>query len=143
MRGNVLLFCSSTGQCIFDHLTPKDMRKSILTLSFVFVALALTAQESQVAVRDTPQMTAKAAERTALVHKTVTLTDEQTAQVTEAYLQVERYHQAIEQRFEGQPAEVKEADMPAQYANMDDHVEKRLAVILTPEQLAKWHEANK
>ena len=115
------------------------MRKSILTLSFVFVALAPTAQDSQVAVRDTPQMTAKAAERTAVVHKTVTLTDAQTAEVNEAYLQVERYHQAIEQRFEGQPAEVKEADMPAQYANM----EKRLATILTPDQLAKWQEANK
>ena len=94
-------------------------------------------------MRDTPQMTAKAAERTAVVHKTVTLTDAQTAEVNEAYLQVERYHQAIEQRFEGQPAEVKEADMPAQYANMDDHVEKRLATILTPDQLAKWQEANK
>lgn len=117
------------------------MRRSILTLSFASFAVLASAQERQVKVVDTPQMKAKAEERTELVHRTVNLTEAQRAQVLDAYLEVERYRDALRQRFEGQPAEVVEGDMPGQYKVMDEMVETRLNAVLTEEQLKVWHEA--
>lgn len=119
------------------------MRRSILTLSFVAFTLLVSAQERTVKVVDTPQMKAKAAERTELVHRTVNLTEAQRTQVLDAYLEVERYADALRQRFEGQPPEVVQGDMVGQYKVMDEMVEKRLNAVLSEEQLKLWREASK
>ncbi len=119
------------------------MRRSILTLSFVAIAAMASAQERQIKVVDTPQMKAKAEERTELVNRTVKLNEAQRAQVLDAYLEVERYRDALRQRFEGQPPEVVEGDMPGQYKVMDEMVEKRLNAVLTEDQLRVWNEASR
>ncbi len=117
------------------------MRRSILTVSFAAFALLASAQERQIKVVDTPQMKAKAAERTELVHRTVNLSESQRTQVLDAFLEVERYNDALRQRFEGQPPEVVQGDMVGQYKVMDEMLEKRLNTVLTEEQLKLWHEA--
>ncbi|MCB0790786.1 MAG: hypothetical protein H6595_10545 [Flavobacteriales bacterium] len=119
------------------------MMKPLITIAFVALTFTAMAQGKDVSVTDTPEMMAKAKDHTELVDRTVKLSPEQRELVQELYMEVERYSNALEQRFDGQPEEVRQADMPAQYANMDAHVDARLGEILRPEQYAVWKEASK
>ncbi|MCB0794754.1 MAG: hypothetical protein KDB88_08460 [Flavobacteriales bacterium] len=114
------------------------MMKSILTAALVIGCLSASAQGRDVVVTDTPEMLEKAKARTAMVDDAVGLSAEQQGQVLEVYMEVERYHNALMQRFDGQPKEDMEADMKTQYENMDRQVEQGLVRILRPEQYDKW-----
>lgn len=118
------------------------MVRTFATLILAFAMNAVSAQEMNIEV--TEAMQAKATEKTALVERTVGgLNENQRAEVNAAYLDMEKYAAALDYRFSTQPAEVREADMPAQIANMDRFIEEKLATILTAEQLAAWQEASR
>ncbi|MCB9170177.1 MAG: hypothetical protein H6594_07495 [Flavobacteriales bacterium] len=119
------------------------MTKPLITIAFVALTASTMAQGRDITVTDSPEMTAKANEHTQLVDRTVSLSPEQREQVEEMYMEVERYYNALEQRFEGLPEEAREGDMPAQYANMDARIDARLSEILRPEQYNVWKEAAK
>lgn len=116
------------------------MLRSILTLALAVAMSAVSAQTIEV----TEAMTAKANEKTDLVASTVGgVNENQRAEINAAYLEMEKYAAALELRFAGQPPEQKEADMPAQIANMDRFIQEKLSTILTEEQFNAWKEASK
>ena len=117
----------------------RPMVRTLLTLAFCGLFAAASAQN----IQDTEAMKTKAKDRTELVDHTVSLTSAQKEQVQEVYMEVERYMAALEFRFKDQPKETRDADMPAQYANMDRFESEKLATILTADQFTVWSEARK
>ncbi len=104
-----------------------------------------SAQQPDIQVTDNDAMRASASKHTALVDKTVTLNAEQRPQVNEAYMELERKLDGMNQRFDRakMTKEEREAEMRPQWVTLDQMVDHRLSQILTPEQHAKWAEANK
>lgn len=120
------------------------MARIFATLAFAAAFTAANAQQPDVTINVTEAMTAKAAERTELVSRTVGgLNQAQRTEIQAAYLEMEKYSAALDARFATQPKEVRDADMPAQVENMDRYVNEKLATILTKEQLATWQEASR
>ena len=123
------------------------MARTFITLAFLVVAAVASAQERQVNFTDTPEMMAVVEKRTALVDKTTDLTVEQTAQVKEVYLKVERQFAALHFRFENSEpkmsAEDREQDMKPHYEQWDHWTNDQLTTILTPAQMTKWTAAQK
>lgn len=117
------------------------MYRTLVLPLMVVLSLSAQAQGREITPRETPQMKAKATERTELVHKTVSLSNEQRERVYEAFLEVERYHDAVLQRYQGQPQEVIDADLPAQYENMDWMADQKLVAILNEQQYRAWKQA--
>jgi hypothetical protein len=116
------------------------MLRSIATLALVAAFGAASAQDIPV----TEAMTAKAKAKTDLVASTVGgINENQRTEINAAYLEMEKYAAALEMRFAGQPPEQREADMPAQVANMDRFIQEKLSTILTEQQYTAWKEASR
>ena len=119
---------------------PRTMLRSIFTLALAAAMSAVSAQTIEV----TEAMADKASAKTDLVSTTVGgVNENQRAEINAAYLEMEKYAAALEMRFAGQPPEQKEADMPAQVANMDRFIQEKLSTILSEEQFTAWKEASK
>ena len=115
------------------------MVRTLATLLFCAALTAVSAQERDIQIQDTPAMEAKANERTELVSKTVGgLTAEQTAQLKDVYMQVERHLAMVDQRMQGIPQADRDPDMEHVYTNMENFEHQQMHTILTPAQMAKW-----
>lgn len=123
------------------------MARNLVTLAFLAFAAVASAQDRQINIVDSPEMMAVVEKRTALVDKATDLSTEQTAQVKEMYLRVERQMAAIHMRLDmAEPKmslEDKEQDMKAHYTHWDQWTEDQLGHILTESQAAKWAAVNK
>lgn len=121
------------------------MQRILATLTFCAAATFAMAQSREITVTDTDAMRASAAKHTELVHRTVTLDDDQRAKVQEIYMNYERQLDGLNQRFAigGLSPEEREAEMAPQWASMEKAVDDQLATILNADQLSKWLEARK
>lgn len=123
------------------------MARTFLTLSFLAFAAFASAQDREINIVDSPDMVALADTRTALVDKASKLSTEQTAQVKDLYLKVERQMAAIHLRLDSaepkMAQEDKDRDLAGQYANWDKWTNDQLSHILSQDQMAKWLAANK
>ena len=121
------------------------MQRLFASILFCAAAVFATAQHRDITVKDTDAMRANADKHTALVHKTVTLDDDQKAKVQEVYMNYERKLDGLNQRFDmaGLSKEDREAEMGPQWEALERMVEEQLATILTNDQVGKWREANK
>lgn len=123
------------------------MARTFITLAFMAIAAVASAQDRQVNITDTPEMMVVVEKRTALLDKTTDLTAEQTTQVKDVYLKVERQMAAINARFDmSEPPmsrEDRETEMKPQYEHWDRWTNDQLSHILTAEQMAKWAAVNK
>ena len=102
------------------------------------------AQRGTIKVVDTDAMRLSAAKNTAMVDKTVGLSDEQRPQVTEAYMDYERSVDALKQRYaraQGMTPEQKQEELERLYATPRQQAEQSVERILTADQLAKWQAA--
>lgn len=123
------------------------MARNLATLAFLAVAAVASAQDRQINIVDSPEMMAVVEKRTALVDKATALSTEQTAQVKDVFLRVERQMTAIHMRLDmAEPKmslEDKEQDMKAHYAHWDQWTNDQLSHILNEGQFAKWVAVNK
>jgi len=121
------------------------MQRLLASFVFVGVSLVLNAQHREIFVTDTDAMRANARKHTEMVHEAAVLSAEQTAQVNELYMQVERQVDGMNQRMAmaGMSEADKKVEMVPHWASLDRMVASRLQQILTPEQYAKWDEASK
>lgn len=121
------------------------MQRLFASLIFCAAAVIATAQSRTITVTDTDAMRASAGKHTALVDQAVTLNADQTAQVREVYMDMERKLDGMNQRFDSakMTKEEREAEMAPQWASLEKLVDHRLSEILSGDQLAKWREAAK
>lgn len=121
------------------------MQRLFASLLFCAVATFASAQNRDIAVKDTDAMRVNAAKHAQQVDAAVSLTEDQKPRVNEVYMVVERRLDAMNQRFDiaGMSPEDRAAEMKSQWVGVDQMVDFQLAQILTKEQLAKWHEASK
>lgn len=121
------------------------MQRILASLLFIGASIVLNAQHREITVTDTDAMRANARKYTAFVHKAADLSAEQTAQVNELYMQVERQVNGMEQRMAmaGMSEDDKKAEMVPQWESLERMVAGRLQQILTAEQYGKWTEASK
>ena len=121
------------------------MIRTLATLLFVGASAMLSAQHRDIIVTDSDAMRANARKHTELVDRTVGLTAEQTTQVNDMYMQVERQVDGMNQRMDmaGMTEADKKAEMAPQWALLEQMVANKLDQIFTPEQRQKWLDATK
>lgn len=121
------------------------MQRLLASILFVGASLALSAQHREITVTDNDAMRANARKHTELVHRTVGLSAEQTTQVNELYMQVERQVNGMEQRMAmaGMSEADRKVEMVPQWESIERMVAGRLQQILTPEQYGQWAESSK